>query len=127
MTLIGSADPEIAGLAVARTAYTMLAGLSVLASVPVGARVLAKPASRNRTVVLAALLLRTTALASPLGSVQCAQSAVPIQRVQQASATAGTVATSLSLAWPAPTADGNFPVLAVHIDWSSTVGHIHVP
>jgi len=114
MTFIGSTRPEIDRGPVPRIAR-------------VGSRGLAKPARHGRMLPLARLVACVTVLASRLAGAQCGSSAVPIERVQEASATTSAGATSLSLAWPAPTAAGNFLVLAVHVLWNSTVGDIGVP
>src|SRR5437667_9210262 len=104
MTFIGSTRPEIDRGPVPRIAR-------------VGSRGLAKPARHGRMLPLARLVACVTVLASRLAGAQCGSSAVPIERVQEASATTSAGATSLSLAWPAPTAAGNFLVLAVHVLW----------
>src|SRR2546430_12272867 len=81
---------------------------------------------RGGTPAAAALVVYITALA-PLAGADCGSSVVPVARIQEASATTSAGATSLSLAWPAPTTAGNFLALAVHVLWNSTVGDIGVP
>jgi len=81
----------------------------------------------GRACSLAAVV---AAAASLLFSPARAQPSLPpatIERVQQASETTSAGATSLTLAWHAPTEEGNLLVLAAHVWWNSTVGAIGVP
>lgn len=72
-------------------------------------------ARRSGMAVLAAALLT----ASPART--------EVVRVQETDATTPAGATSLTLAWPAPTQGGNLLVLAAHVLWNDTVGTIGVP